>query len=213
MSNMSQEKNPSNFHFETAGRCPICEKEVTFSSSDPWLRDHFVCHSCPGGSLPRERALMLSLRRHFPNWRDLDIHESSPGRNGASVVIKRDCRNYIESQFFIGVTPGEFVDGVRCENLESTTFPDESLDIIITQDVLEHVNMPSSVFQDCARVLRHGGAHLFTAPTYKNLDLTLRRALYKESEVEHYFSPEYHGNPIDPNGSLVTFHYAMICQI
>jgi hypothetical protein len=64
------------------GYCPICERSALFIARDPWLRDHYKCQRCR--SIPRERALMLVVQQHFPNWRDLTIHESSPVNRGAS---------------------------------------------------------------------------------------------------------------------------------
>ena len=49
------------------------------------------------------------------------------------------------------------VQGVRCENLEELTFPDESIDLHISQDVMEHVFQPKRAFAEIARTLRPGG--------------------------------------------------------
>lgn len=195
------------FLLETPGKCPICEQKVTFIAHNPWLRDYLICMSCYGGSVPRERALMLVIKRLFPNWKELSIHESSPGSAGASAVLSRDCVSYVGTQFFAEVQGGSLVDGTRCENLEATTFPDNSLDLIVTQDVLEHVNYPDRVFRDCFRTLKQGGAHVFTVPTYKHLVNTQRKALYTSEGIEYLSEPEYHLNPVSAEGSLVTFHY------
>lgn len=62
---------------EVKGSCPICDMNVVFRSKYDWLRDHFTCSNC--GSIPRERALMQTIKTYFPNYNDLIIHESSPG--------------------------------------------------------------------------------------------------------------------------------------
>lgn len=188
------------------GYCPICEAEVEFSANYHWFRDHLFCSGC--GSIPRERALALILTRHFPNWRTLALHESSPGVRGLSVKLKHLCPGYVASQFFVTEELGSFVKGFRNENLEKQTFADESLDVVISQDVMEHVNDPVAVFKEVARTLKPGGAYIFTTPTYKELVTTERRARYlPDGSVEHLAEPEYHGNPIDNTGSLVTFHF------
>lgn len=129
---------------KNSGYCPICTQEVTFIARDPWLRDHYQCSNC--GSIPRERALMHTIERYFPNWRKLTIHESSPGNRGASRRLSKECSQYIPSQFLPEQKPGVIVGNFRCENLEALTFDDESVDLHITQDVLEHVFHPSKVF-------------------------------------------------------------------
>ena len=95
---------------------------------DSWLRDSFQCLSC--GSIPRQRALMTLLERHYPAWKDLRIHESSPTPGGR---FERECRHYLASQFYPGRPPGEMIDGYRNEDLERQTFPDSAFDLVITQ--------------------------------------------------------------------------------
>lgn len=190
------------------GFCPICEQHVTFSSEQAWYRDHLLCPSCPNGSVPRERALMLSLRHTFPNWQSLDIHESSPIARGASVILSQQAASYIPTQYYPSYPLGINVNHVRNENLEAQTFPDGTFDLVISLDVMEHVNMPSQAFQEIARTLKPNGAYIFTAPTYKAKVNTERRARYLEDgRIEHLAPPEYHGNPVSDQGALVTFHY------
>jgi hypothetical protein len=122
---------------KNSGYCPTCSHDVTFVARDAWLRDHYRCSNC--GSLPRERALMVAIDRYFPGWRNLTVHESSPAKRGASKRLAQDCPRYIPSQFFPEIEPGSHVGDVRCENLEALTFPDASMDLHVTQDVLEHV--------------------------------------------------------------------------
>lgn len=196
----------SNYVYEQAGYCPICEREALFRAKYDWYRDHLFCSSC--GSIPRERALALLLSRHYPNWRDLRIHESSPGARGLSLKLKSECTAYTPSHYFINEQPGALVNGFRNENLEIQTFGDASFDIVISQDVMEHVNDPHAVFREVSRTLRRGGAYLFTTPTYKELTTSERRARYlADGSIEHIAQPEYHGNPISEKGALVTFHF------
>ncbi len=144
------------------GYCTTCTSEVTFIAKHTWLRDHYVCSNC--GSIPRERALMHVLDTWYPDWPQLRIHESSPGRRGASIRLARECRSYIPSQFFPDVPLGQSKDQMRCENLEALSFPDELLDLQISQDVMEHVLNPERAFREIARALKPGGAHVFTVP-------------------------------------------------
>ena len=86
-------------------------------------------------------------------------------------------------------------------------FPDERFDLVITQDVMEHVNQPEAAFREIARTLRRGGAYVFSVPTYKGLVKSERIGEYVADEFLSFGEPEYHGNPINANGSPVTFHY------
>ncbi|MCA9299430.1 MAG: class I SAM-dependent methyltransferase [Phycisphaerales bacterium] len=196
------------FVFECAGACPCCDRDVSFRARYDWFRDHLLCSSC--GSIPRERALMLTLKRWYPDWPTLAIHESSPGYRGASVRLARDCARYTGTHFAPGVPPGAPVPGTAwtCQDLERQTFPDASFDLVITQDVFEHVLDPASAFREIARTLRPGGAHVFTTPLvnkHKPSQVWASRA--DDGSVVHHHEPEYHGNPIDKKGSLVTMHW------
>lgn len=150
---------------------------------------------------------MRVLGRHYPDYRKLEIHESSPCGRGVSTKLAKECSNYTFSHYFADIVPGEKhpETGVRCENLERLTFPDASFDLVITQDVMEHIFDPGSAFREIARVLKPGGAHIFTAPLVNKTKPATRRAeLSPLGEMVYHFKPEYHGNPVDPKGSLVT---------
>lgn len=107
---------------------------------------------------------MLTIDTYFPDWRSLIIHESSLGGRGASCRLARECSRYVPSQFFPDRELGSMVGNSRCEDLEALTFDDDSIDLHVTQDVLEHVFDPSRMFSEIARTLEPGGAHVFTVP-------------------------------------------------
>ncbi len=188
------------------GYCPICQRAAQFSAQHEWHRDHLLCSGC--GSIPRERGVALVLEERFARWRQLRIHESSPVPRGVSEKLARECRGYVPSQFFADLAPGQSRDGVRNEDLERQTFADQSFDLVITLDVMEHVNEPEACFREIWRTLKPGGAYLFAAPTYKEVIASQRVARFlPDGTIEHYREPEYHGNPVDPRGSLMTFRY------
>lgn len=198
--------------FENKGHCPTCDSDVTFIAYSSWLRDHYVCANC--GSIPRERALMYVIENFCPAWRELTIHESSPATRGASARLSSFCKDYIASQFFPATPLGSTVNGVRCENLEQMTFADESIDLHVTQDVMEHVYHPSKVWKEVARTLKPGGAHIFTVPIVNKTKLSnLRARLDADGQPVHVLPPVYHGNPISDKGSLVTVDWGFdICK-
>ena len=129
------------------------------------------------------------------------MHESSPG-GASSEKLKRECQKYVASHFFPDVAPGQMKDGFRCENLEQQTFADAEFDLVVTQDVFEHILNPRQAFSEIARTLKPGAAHVFTVPWYY-WKPTLVRAVEENGAIQHLENPDYHGNPIDPNGSLV----------
>ncbi|MFZ2900367.1 MAG: class I SAM-dependent methyltransferase [Saprospiraceae bacterium] len=195
------------FRKSNTGACPICEKSSVFVKESDWLRDNYRCFRCR--SIPRQRAIILAIERFFPKWRELAIHESSPG-GVSSDFIERNCSGYSGSHFYQDVPRGTYKGKFRSEDLSNLTFDDNTFDLIITQDVFEHVLEPEKAFKEIARVLKPGGAHIFTMPWYlKLLQSRIRASLNEQGEIVHLEPPQYHGNPIDNSGSLVTVDWGL----
>jgi SAM-dependent methyltransferase len=189
------------------GYCQICESKTVFRSKDDWLRDHFFCAKCQ--SIPRERSLLYAINLLYPNWRTLKIHESSPVDRATSLKLRRECPGYLASHFDPGVQFGTMRSSgnYRSEDLEHQTFADESFDLVVTQDVFEHLFNPDLAIREIARTLRPGGAHIATVPMVMREQPSRRRARLSDGKVIHELPPEYHGNPISADGSLVTFDW------
>ena len=150
---------------------------------------------------------MRVIKRYFPNVSELRIHESSPVGRGVSERLARECGIYSCSYLLPGVKLGTVDERtqLRCENLECLTFEDEEFDLIVTQDVMEHVFDPVTAFKEIARVLKPGGAHIFTVPIVNGSSVSERRATRTQSgAVRHHAEPVYHGDPVDSKGALVT---------
>lgn len=182
------------------GSCPICQGPTLFFKEGTWLRDQFRCVRC--GSIPRWRALIAVLEDFFPQWRELVVHESSPS-GSASKKLARECKQYTPTHWFPDTSAGQSMNGFRCENLENQTFPEGSFDLVITQDVFEHILDPAKGFREVARTLKAGGAHVFTIPWYYWQETLVRAVREADGSVRHLVEPDYHANPLDPKGSLV----------
>jgi SAM-dependent methyltransferase len=190
------------------GHCGICDRDVTFVSESSWLRDHFVCPSCH--SIPRERALLACLERYAPDWPTQQVYEAAPCGRGLSNRIARDAHVYVSSQYFPDRAAGaRGPTGERNEDLEKLTFADASFDLVVTQDVLEHVLDPTKAFAEIARVLRPGGLHVFTTPLVnRSRPSTCRARRECDGGVRLLGPAVYHqGNPADPQGALVTWDW------
>ena len=77
------------------------------------------------------------------------IHECAP-HGAASDKLRAAAKRYSSSQYFPDQPVGALVDGFRNENLECLTFGDRSIDLFITQDVMEHVLRPNVVVKEIA---------------------------------------------------------------
>jgi SAM-dependent methyltransferase len=152
---------------------------------------------------------MYCIEKFYPAWREKVIHESSPVFRGTSLRLKNEAKDYLPTQYFPGVERGATHRGFRNEDLEQLTFADQSIDLHITQDVFEHIFNPAQAFGEIARTLKPGGAHIFTTPLV-NKDSPTQWCARRDSNgaIEHLIDPpEYHGNPVSADGSLVTVHW------
>ena len=185
------------------GYCPICDKRVRFVSYGTWYRDNLICTECR--SIPRFRAFYHMLKVLFPNYRLLKIHESSPTPTIAQVWD--GCSGYSASYFYPDIPRGTIYNGYQCQDLEQLTFEDESFDVFVTMDVMEHIVDPVRAFKEISRVLKPGGIHIFTVPICWITESAPRVKRKVNGGLEYLKDPVYHENPIDKDGSLVTIDY------
>ncbi len=92
--------------------------------------------------------------------------------------------------------------GVRNEDLCRLSFDSESLEAVLSFDVLEHVPDYASAIKESFRVLRPGGRLFWSAPVNLNSEDTVVRAVIENGEIKHLLPPQYHGDPISGDGVL-----------
>lgn len=125
----------------------------------------------------------------------LELDPHSPLRKILSRA-RRHVRTFYESLEARGsLRP----DGTVCQDITALTFANESFDLIVSSDVLEHVPSLGDAFRESQRVLRPGRAHLFTVPPRLK---TKKRAELVRGEILHLEPPEYHRDPLSPEGIL-----------
>lgn len=116
--------------------------------------------------------------------------------------------HYQCSEFFPTVQAGQRnEDGILCQDATRLTYEDETFDIVISQDILEHIDATWLAFSEINRVLRQSGTHIFTVPVREGFP-TKKRAQQKDSQtIRHSFPPIYHGDPLNPEGALVWWDF------
>jgi SAM-dependent methyltransferase len=173
------------------GRCLTCGHLTIFVETGPWLANDYLCVRCR--SMPRWRAIIHVLNTHFPNWRELQMHECGAG-GGATRRFRQECsEGYSGSRYLVPeVARGEIVGNFSCQDIEELTFPDESFDLFITQDVLEHVLRPDRAMSEIARVLRPGGAHVYTVPLVHGRQTLVRVVPSETGGIEYLMPADYH---------------------
>ena len=91
------------------------------------------------------------------------------------------------------------------QNLQALTWPPKSFDLIVSNDVFEHVADLDVTLSECARVLNDSGILIATFPFANRSSTSLQRATIVNGKIQHYSEPEYHGNPMDPQGGSLVF--------
>jgi O-antigen biosynthesis protein len=95
------------------------------------------------------------------------------------------------------------------QDLEALTFGDDSFDVVLTSDVMEHVRLDDRAHREIARVLRPGGFYLFTVPHTRAVRETLVRVQVGDpgdpSTDVHLLEPEYHGSADDGEGGVLSY--------
>ena len=106
--------------------------------------------------------------------KDFSIYE--PSSSGAIYYALKKFSFVIQSEFFPypNLKPGQLVGNMQFEDIQSLSFGDNSFDLVLTQDVFEHIKDPDLGFTEIYRVLKPGGFHVFTVP-FENREKTIKR--------------------------------------
>jgi SAM-dependent methyltransferase len=88
--------------------------------------------------------------------------------------------------------------------VQCLTFDDGSFDLVTSTEVFEHVPDDRRAFVEVHRVLRPGGALVFTVPLMET-GSTLERARLEHGALVHLTEPEYHGDRLRGRGRVLAF--------
>jgi len=196
------------------GYCAVCEKTVAFrvakdpKNGTPWWRESFDCPECQ--YCARMRAL---IHLYYPELKGnatkcLYITEQI---TPLYRWLKERLQDVVGSEWLgADVKPGEIrADGVRHEDFTNLSFDSNSIDYVLSFECLEHIPDYKAALREAFRVLKPGGKMIMSAPFIRNLEKTLVRAEISASgEIIHHEPPDYHGNPLDPQGSLCFYYFS-----
>jgi GT2 family glycosyltransferase/glycosyltransferase involved in cell wall biosynthesis len=202
--------------YSIPGYCIPCGKQTLFlvdmlscgiKTERGWVPNFRERLECPGCRLNNRQRLVASLmKQQITVLGDAGVmvymmEQVTPIYKWAICAFP--THEIIGSEYFEGYPSGQVVKGVRNENVEAMSFGDASLDIVVSNDVLEHVPNPALALSECARALRPGGQLLMTIPFYADAGKSVTRARLDAKGVHHFLPPVYHGNPVSLDGSLV----------
>jgi len=196
-------------------QCSVCGKCIKYvpEGNIENLREAQVCDGC--GAIYRVIELssvileVIGLEKYSSSLRECygelaKMHIYEIGHTGAIHHILSSSPNFVFSEYFDDALPGTIHEsGVRCEDVQNMSFCDDSFDIIISQDVLEHVPDPIQGLHEIYRVLKPAGYHIFTVPFDRTMAKSVTRAHLKFGALRHILPPVYHGDPIRKEGALL----------
>lgn len=215
------------------GRCNICASYTAFFCPNKDLyRESLVCAVCLTTS--RYRSIARGILRAIGELRPVESDslagldpsfEGEPLRiydtqapfyweTGAYPIpdLLAKC-GWIDMQTSI-YKPAEAL-GLKLgpsttnQNLEKLTFEDDSFDIVITSDVMEHVRLDDRAHREISRVLRPGGIYIFTVPHFRNARETFLRVQVVDpddpSRDVYLTEKEYHGDANSEEGRALSY--------
>ena len=209
-------KSAEGEEFFINGRCMVCDNTVPLLVDmqsggqrlpngvlQPNWRERLVCPNCQMNN--RQRLMATLVKQLLVDKQSLTVYfmeQVTPifqWANGAFKQHKLYGSEYLGHEYEGGAS----VKGIRHEDVEALSFDDSSLDLIVSNDVFEHVPHPSNAFAECARVLKPGGIMLATIPFHISEDISITRARLTGGKLEQLLPAAYHGNPVSAEGSLV----------
>ncbi len=147
--------------------CFHCEKNTNFiAPTNIKLLTSSACESC--GNVLRSNGIIKKIHDYLSE-NNKNIKEVAIYNLSADGSIHKYFKKYSYtcSEYFEDVRGGSFKNEIRSENLECLSFKNESFDIVISEEVFEHVNDYMSGFKSVQRVLKNEGVHFFTLPLHE----------------------------------------------
>ena len=213
------------------GFCIVCNENIDFKYDWQYsdlqkinFRERLICPTC--GLNNRQRAIANLINQNIDEKnsitqflkRNIKLFGSSqqktiyfyecvtPFYNAVSKTLLAGHK-VIGSEFLgYDKVSGEIIDGIRHEDALDLSFEDKSLDMIVSNDVFEHVPDIEIALKEAYRTLKQNGKLIFSIP-FAHTAKTKKRAQLLDGKLELLEEAIYHGNPVSSNGSLVFYDF------
>ena len=204
--------------------CTVCGHVGYLRRQERSIRETYQCGNCKASLRYREQARLIL--KHFSRGRSehltelvresefqsLKIYE--PGVIGPFRELLHKLPGYRNSYFWEDVKPGEFREGVQCQDLTNLTYEDNSFDLVLSSDVFEHVRKPFVGFKEVHRVLKPGGFHIFSIPLKHPMPAATVFRVDTSSPEDVFVLPKhYHRAPMGGKSLVYTDFGADMAEI
>ena len=209
-------KNDEEWYLD--GYCEACKTPTAFKmdwryafDDIPNYRERLICENCKLNN--RQRFMIACLKKIINQTQQtiLTIYIYEEVTLFYKYMFKTFSKQMdIVGSEYLGIDKkrGKRYQGIRHEDALNLSFGDESVDIIVSNDVFEHVPNIHKALTEAFRILTKRGKILFTIPFYIKENKTKKRAfLDNNGNIKMNLPPQYHGNPISKKGSLVFYDF------
>ena len=169
------------------------------------LRESILASGC----LSRHRAITRVLEllgETLASLRQQRIYVPETSTGLIRWLVRHVAPHRLEVSDYLQDAEIAAADPRRHQNLCALTYGDDSFDLVICNDVFEHVYDLPKALDEVRRVLKPGGRLLATFPMAFGQRESVVKAEFQGDDQPALFrgEPEYHGDPIRPTrGSLV----------
>ena len=196
-------------------KCPVCGSLTLITDVGRSLRESCKCMRCGStnrqrqvayvvcGAVSRMTGAAIASLKDVAGLDNVVVYNTEAGRQiHDQLALMKDylCSEYFGENF----SSGDMVGGKMHQNLMDLSFDEGSIDLVISSDVFEHIPDPYRAHREIHRVLKQGGAHIFTVPFYQTEFVDEDRTITDiRGNTVFIKEPLYHGDPMRSDGALV----------
>ncbi len=179
----------------------IPPKEIRISP--PNFRESILAEGC----LSRNRASLKIMESLFGSLEAVSNQRIylAEAITGFAIWMRRYMPQLTQSEYLTGADA--FQDGeIPHQDLSALSYADHSFDLVLCNELFEHISNLPLALGEVKRVLRPAGRLIATFPMAFGQEASIQKAriVGNSGEVEFIGEPDFHGDPIRPeHGSLV----------
>lgn len=197
------------------GRCPVCQREVTFDG-DPAagdIRERLHCMKC--GATARQRSIAAVLLQALPKPAQAQVFVTEQA-SGFYRTLRHCVGRLRGGEYGLSLTRqlrlqlwmwrNAIYERLRLRDITRLGFSNACMDAVVSLDVLEHVPNTGAALREVARVLKPGGVLVFSVPFYHDAAHSRQIAWFQtDGRLAFEGAPEYHSDPVE--GDVLCFHH------
>jgi len=213
-------KNTGAFILE--GWNPIIDQATTFQVKKnrgqkrgelkvPNIRESFLCSKTNLNNRLRATGVVLEWLLKNRQKKELDAYFTEQLTPFYKLYKKRaNFKSLVGSEYLGDDLASGYTNanGILHQDLTQLSFDDNSFDLNVCLEVLEHVPNYKAAISEIYRTLKKDGIAVITAPfTNNKMENTIRATIDDNGNINHILPPEYHGDPVKSADGILCFHY------